>query len=168
MPSVRSSAGRRTARGRPIAAKYHRPPGTSLGRQYSAPTIERWYYEYRRGGLDSLRPRRRSDAGHARELTEKQRKLLLDIRREHPRATTSLILRTLELDGRLEKGAVSVSTVRRLYKDSGLDRLKLDAADGRVRLRWQADQILVLAHRAAHQIDELLSGELNLLGHGAS
>jgi len=57
---------------RAIAAKHHRPPGASLGRQYSAPTVERWYYEYKRGGLDALRPRRRSDAGHARELTEEQ------------------------------------------------------------------------------------------------
>jgi len=28
---------------RAIAAKHHRPPGAPLGRQYSAPTIERWY-----------------------------------------------------------------------------------------------------------------------------
>jgi len=131
---------------RAIAAKYHRPPESSLGRQYSAPTIERWYYEYRHGGLDALRPRRRSDAGHARELTEAQRELLLEIRREHPRATAALILRTLELDGRLEKEAVSVSTVRRLYKEHGLDRLKLDTADGRIRLRWQADRVDAIWH----------------------
>jgi putative transposase len=131
---------------RTIAAKHHRPPESSLGRQYSAPTIERWYYEYRHGGLDALRPRRRSDAGHARELTEAQRELLLAIRREHPRATAALILRTLELDGRLEKGAVSVSTVRRLFKEHGLDRLKLDAADGRIRLRWQADRADAIWH----------------------
>lgn len=131
---------------RAIAAKYHRPPESSVGRQYSAPTIERWYYEYKRGGLDALRPRRRSDAGHARELTDEQRELLIDIRREHPRATASLILRTLELDGRLEKGTVSVSTVRRLYKEHGLDRVKLDTADGRIRLRWQADRADALWH----------------------
>jgi len=131
---------------RAIAAKYHRPPESSLGRQYSAPTIERWYYEYRHGGLDALRPRRRSDAGHARELTEAQRELLLEIRREHPRATAALILRTLELDGRLEKEAVSASTVRRLYKEHGLDRLKLDTADGRIRLRWQADRVDAIWH----------------------
>jgi putative transposase len=131
---------------RAIAAKHHRPPGSVLGRQYSAPTIERWYYEYRHGGLDALRPRRRSDTGHCRELTEAQRELLLDIRREHPRATAALIVRTLELDGRLEKGAVSTSTVRRLYKDNGLDRLKLDTADGRIRLRWQADRADAIWH----------------------
>jgi transposase len=131
---------------RAIAAKHHRPPGTSLGRQYSAPTIERWYYEYRHGGLEALRPRRRSDTGHARELTEEQRALLLDIRREHPRATASVILRTLELDGRLEKGTVSPSTLRRLYQEHGLDRLKADAADGRIRLRWQADRADALWH----------------------
>jgi putative transposase len=131
---------------RALAAKHHRPPGTALGRKYSAPTIERWYYEYKHGGLDALRPRRRCDMGHARELTEQQRALLLDIRREHPRATASLIVRTLVLDGRLSKGVVSVSTVRRLYKQHGLDRVRLDAADGRIRLRWQADRADAIWH----------------------
>jgi transposase InsO family protein len=131
---------------RAIAAKHHRPPGASLGRQYSASTVERWYYEYRHGGLEALRPRRRSDAGHARELTEEQRELLLDIRREHPTATVSLIVRTLVLDGRLEAGAVSASTVRRLYREHGLERVRLDAADGRIRLRWQADRADALWH----------------------
>jgi len=131
---------------RVIAAKYHRPPESSLGRQYAGPTIERWYYDHKKGGLDALRPRRRSDAGHARELTDEQRELLLGIRREHPRATTSLILRTLVLDGRVTKGAVSISTVRRLYREHGLDRLKLATADGRVRLRWQADRADAIWH----------------------
>lgn len=131
---------------RALAGKWHRPPESSLGRQYSAPTIERWYYEYKRGGLEALRPRRRSDVGHARELTDAQRELLLGIRREHPRATTALILRTLELDGRLKKGAVSVSTLRRLYQEHGLERQKRDAVDGRIRLRWQADRADALWH----------------------
>jgi transposase len=74
---------------RAIAAKWHRPPESALGRRYSAPTVERWYYEYKRGGLDALRPRRRSDTGHARDLTEQQRDLLLEIRREHRRATAA-------------------------------------------------------------------------------
>lgn len=81
-----------------------------------------------------------------RELTEQQRALLLDIRREQPRATASLIVRTLVLEGRLSKGVVSVSTVRRLYKQQGLDRVRLDAADGRIRLRWQADRADAIWH----------------------
>jgi putative transposase len=131
---------------RVIAAKYHRPPESKLGRRYSGPTIERWYYEYKRAGLVALQPRRRGDAGHARELTKEQRELLLAIRREHPTATTSLILRTLELDGRLAKEAVSESTVRRLYQEHGLERQKRDVPDGRVRLRWQADRADALWH----------------------
>ena len=131
---------------RVIAEKPHRAPGSSVGRKFAGPTIERWYYAHKRGGLEALRPRRRSDVGHARELTAEQRELLLGIRREHPIATTSLILRTLELDGRITKGAVSLSTVRRLYGEHCLDRLKLAAADGRVRLRWQADQADALWH----------------------
>ena len=98
-------------------------------------------------GLPALRPRRRRDRGHARELTPEQRELLLDIRREHPRASAALIVRTLELDGRLTKGAVSLSTVRRLYGEHGLDRIAVRAStDGRVRLRWQADRADALWH----------------------
>lgn len=131
---------------RTIAAKHHRPPGASFGRKYSAPTVERWYYEYKRAGLDGLKPRRRSDAGHARELTDEQRDLLLAIRREHPRATATVILRTLVLDGRIAKGTVSVSTVRRFYQEHGLERLDAATPDGRVRLRWQADRADALWH----------------------
>lgn len=140
------SHGELAAEIRAISEKHHRPPDSKLGRTYSAPTIERWYYEYKHGGLEALRPRRRSDAGHARELTDEQRELLLSIRREHPRATVTLILRTLELDGRLKKGAVSVSTLRRLYQEHGLDKLKLAAPNGRLRLRWQADRADAIWH----------------------
>ncbi|MBX3276326.1 MAG: DDE-type integrase/transposase/recombinase [Sandaracinaceae bacterium] len=131
---------------RDVSRHLHRPPGRRVSRRYSKATIERWYYGYKRGGLAALRPRRRSDAGHARELTEEQRTLLLEIRREHPRASAALIVRTLELDGRLAKGAVSASTVRRLYEQHGLDRLSIQAAGGPVRLRWQADRVDALWH----------------------
>ncbi|MCB9536001.1 MAG: hypothetical protein H6704_07015 [Myxococcales bacterium] len=50
-----------------------RPPGASTTRTYGVSTMERWFYAYKRGGLDALRPRRRSDAGHARDLTAAQR-----------------------------------------------------------------------------------------------
>jgi putative transposase len=124
----------------------HRPPHSRSGRTYSKATIERWYYRYKKRGLAGVTPRRRNDRGHARELTDAQRELLLAIRREHPTTSAALILRTLEFDGRLQKGAVSLSTLRRLYGQHGLDRVALRAADGRVRLRWQADRADALWH----------------------
>jgi transposase InsO family protein len=131
---------------RAIAREWHRPPGTSTSRRYSEPTIERWYYRFKKDGLEGLKPKRRSDIGHARELTEQQRELLCAIRREHPTTSAALIVRTLELDGRLAKGAVSLTTVRRLYRSEGLDRVTLRVADGRVRMRWQADRVDALWH----------------------
>jgi len=132
---------------RRLSRQRFRPPGSATTKRYSVTTLERWYYAYRKGGLVALEPQRRSDGGRARALTDEQRKLLLDIRREHRSASVPLILRTLELDGRLDKDAVSAQTVRRLYVDHGLDRIPLrDGSSPKVRLRWQADRPGALWH----------------------
>jgi putative transposase len=130
-----------------ISQQRLRPPGSEHTRSFSVPTLERWYYRYRRGGLTALRPRSRSDRGRARELTDEQRALLCDIRSEHPSASVPLILRTLVADGRLQKEAVSEPTVRRLFAERGLDRVPLrDGASPKTRLRWQADRPGALYH----------------------
>lgn len=130
-----------------LAKKRYRAPGSKLGRSFSVPTLERWYYRYKRGGLAALRPGPRSDRGRARDLTDEQRQLLLDIRAEYRSASVPLILRTLVTEGRLEQGVVSRATVRRLYVAHGLDRIPLrDGASPKTRLRWQAEQPGALWH----------------------
>lgn len=114
-----------------------RPPGSVRTRTYSVPTLERWYYAYRAGGLAALHPERRSDRGHAQRLTEGQRNLLLGIRKERPRVSAALILRTLEADGRIDRGVVSESTVRRLFGEHGLDRASMAQRDREPRRRWE-------------------------------
>lgn len=124
---------------RELSRKSYRPPGAAADRQYAEATLERWYYAWRIGRLEALRPRPRSDRGHAQELTLEQRELLLAIRREHPTASAALILRTLVLDGRLEPDSVSAPTVRRLYAQHGLDRRsRAQGGGGTPRRRWQA------------------------------
>ena len=124
-----------------------RAPGSRLTRKYSLSTLERWYYSYKNHGLDGLLPRQRSDQGRARELTEEQRKLLSDIRREHPSASVALILRTLELEGRLSKGAVSETTVRRYFRQEGLSRQATRLpGEPKQRLRWEAAYAGALFH----------------------
>jgi putative transposase len=115
------------------------PPGASATRRFAAPTIERWFYAFKKNGIEGLKPQGRSDRGHAQELSAELRELLLAIRREHSSASVPLILRTLEADGRLEKGKVSATTIRRLYVEHGLDRKTLKLSGSRAtRLRWQA------------------------------
>lgn len=124
-----------------------RPPGSKTTKRYSVSTLERWYYAYRKHGLSGLMPRPRSDRGRAQDLTPELRELLLDIRREHPHATVPVILRTLVADGRMEKDATSATTLRRFFKEAGLDRIGLrDGQTGKTRLRWQAERPMALWH----------------------
>jgi putative transposase len=125
-----------------------RPPRSHSSRCYSIATLERWYYAYKEGGLEALRPQSRTDKGRGRELTSAQRELLVAIRTEHPTASVSLILRTLVAQGRLQSGAISESTVRRFYQERGLDRRTLGSGSegGKVRLRWQAERPMALWH----------------------
>ncbi len=132
-----------------LSQQRFRPPGAKATKAYSVATLERWYYAYKSGNLEALRPAPRSDRGRCRDLTEAQRKLLAAIREEHPSASVPVILRTLVAEGRLEAGAISASSVRRFYQEQGLDRISLrSGSDGRgkVRLRWQAERPGALWH----------------------
>jgi putative transposase len=132
-----------------LSEQRFRPPRAKATKTYSLATLERWYYAYKSGGLEALRPCPRSDRGRCRELTEEQRKLLATIREEHPSASVPVILRTLVAEGRIAKGAISASSVRRFYQEQGLDRVSLrsgNGARGKVRLRWQAERPGALWH----------------------
>lgn len=132
-----------------LSEKRFRPPESKSTRAYSVATLERWYYSYKSGGLEALRPSARSDRGRCRDLTPEQRKLLAAIREEHPSASVPVILRTLVAEGRLDKDAISASSVRRFYQERGLDRLSLrqgQSGRGKVRLRWQAERPGALWH----------------------
>jgi transposase InsO family protein len=131
---------------RGLSRQRFRPPGADSTRTWSVTTLERWYYAYKVKGLAGLLPQLRSDRGRARTLPAPLRELLLDIRREHPSASVPLVLRTLQADGRLSPGAVSSSTVRRLYRAHGLDRRPRESPGATTRLRWQAERPGALWH----------------------
>lgn len=130
-----------------LSTQRFRAPRAHCSQTYSTATLERWYYAYKAHGLEGLRPKTRADKGRGRELNDEQRELLLGIRKEHPNASVPLILETLIADGRLEKNAISATTVRRLYTEHGLDRVSLgQSGGGKVRLRWQAEHPGALWH----------------------
>jgi len=141
------SRGELRAELRALSRQRFRPPRRQHTRTFAVSTLERWYYRYRRGGLAALRPAPRGDRGRGRGLPQVLVDLLLDIRREHPSASAELILRTLVADGRMSPGAVSATTVRRLYQDHGLDRVPMrDGKGAHTRLRWQAERPNALWH----------------------
>jgi putative transposase len=130
-----------------LSRKRFRPPEAESTRCFAVPTLERWFYAYRRGGLAALRPEPRSDRGYAKNLTPEQRELLLDIRQEHRSASVPLILDTLVAEGRLDKDCVSPPTVRRLLAAHDLRRTAACQQNGsKTRLRWSADRPGALWH----------------------
>ncbi len=130
-----------------LSQQRYRPPRSRATRTYAVPTLERWFYAHRKGGLEALKPKERSDRGHAHRLDEPMRKLLLSIRREHPTVSAPVIIRTLELDGRLDEGLLGPATLRRLYAQNGLNAAAVRLmAGGKARRRWQADKAGALWH----------------------
>ena len=113
--------GERSAILRNLSEQRVRPPGSDLTRCYSVPTLERWLYDFKRGGLAALVPQTRSDGGRGRDLDAGLRELLCDIRREHPNVSVTVILRTLRADGRVGDD-VKECTVRRMFAERGLVR----------------------------------------------
>lgn len=130
---------------RELASQPVRPPGSEVSRRYAASTLERWFYAYKKDGLSGLHPRR-TCTGHAQALTDEQRELLLQIRRDHPRVSAALILRTLIAEQRLAEGLVSEPTLRRLYARAGLDRRSLSQGQPQARRRWQTPAPNMLWH----------------------
>jgi transposase InsO family protein len=105
-------------------------------RRVAYKTLEEWYYKYCSGGFDALKPRPRKDRHKSRVLAEDLQQLVLDMKREDPGRTAHLILRELELAGRIRAGQASVSSVQRLLHRNGLSvpRLEWDHA---ARYRWE-------------------------------
>src|SRR3989441_3937469 len=73
-------------------------------RRVAYKTLEEWYYKYRNGGFDALKPRPRKDRNRSRVLAEDLQQLVLDMKREDPGRSAHVILRELELAGRITAG----------------------------------------------------------------
>ena len=106
-------------------------------RRVAYKTLEEWFYKYRNGGFDALKPRPRSDRNKSRILPEDIQQLILEMKREDPGRSAKLILRELELAGRIGPGQASVSMVQRLLRRHGLSvpRMEWDHAAS---YRWEA------------------------------
>lgn len=100
-------------------------------------TLEEWFYKYRNGGFEALKPRPRKDRNKSRVLAEDLQQLVLEMKREDPGRSAHLILREMELAGRIAAGQASVSCVQRLLHRHGLSvpRMEWDHA---ARYRWEA------------------------------
>lgn len=124
----------------------YRPPNANRTRTFVFSTFERWYYDYLRKGLEGLARKIRSDRGFAKNLTEEERALLLDIAEQQPEVSIPIMLREVAATGRLRAGVVSESTIRRLFDAHGLNRRQRRALVTKGRRRWQREHPHELWH----------------------
>lgn len=92
-----------------LSKKHFRPPKSVTTKRISVATLERWYYAYRREGLEGLKPESRSDRGRGQERHPSKRSCCATSVENTPHAAVPLILRTLVADGRLDADAVSAT-----------------------------------------------------------
>lgn len=96
---------------------YDSPEGQLVS--FSARTIEDWYLDWRHGGLEGLKPRKRSDAGISRAIEPEICELIFDLKREKPRRSIKRIIRMLERENKVSAGELKKSTVHRLLQSQG-------------------------------------------------
>jgi putative transposase len=105
---------------RELASRDYDIPG-SVRRDIGEKTIEAWYYAWRRGGIDALSPRPRSDRGRSRLPIEVQ-DAILDAKRDKPRRSIDQLILLLEKGGLAARGTLPRSSVHRLLQRHGLSR----------------------------------------------
>jgi len=117
--SARLEHGDRRAYFEQAAARRHERPDGMLV-TLSPRTIEQWFYAHRRGGLNALMPRTRSDRGHSRVIDDELTELIVRCKREKPRRSIRRIIRMLERAKRVRNGQLSRSSVHRLLSERGI------------------------------------------------
>jgi len=119
------------------AAAPHHIPGSR--RVYLAEkTIEAWYYDYRREGIEALAPKVRCDAGQSKLPPEVQAAVLA-AKRDNPKRSIKRIITLLEMKGVVAKGVLNKSSVHRLLKSQGISTLKIEGAESEEHRRFVAE-----------------------------
>lgn len=93
------------------------PDGTTF--QYEYKTIEKWASMYRRGGVDALMPKNRSDKGSTRVLSDTAIEEIYRVKQAFPRLNSTQIHAHLVKESFIP-ASVSVSTVQRFIKKHDL------------------------------------------------
>lgn len=101
-----------------LAARHYDIPG-SRNSLLSEKTIEAWYYAWRRGGIEALTPKARSDRGQSKISPELQ-EAILAAKRENPRRSIRGIRRLLERRGTVARDELSRSAIHRLLQAHSL------------------------------------------------
>ncbi len=90
--------------------------------QIGEKTIESWYYDWKRDGIDGLMQQKRNDRGLSKIASELQ-EAILNAKRENPKRSIRQIKQLLESTGIAAKGVLSRSSIHRLLQIHGMSRM---------------------------------------------
>ena len=103
-----------------IVAAEHQIPG-SLRPRVAESTLRDWLRDYRAGGFEALKPKKRIDAGHPRALEPALVERLLQIKEQEPDLSVRLIIKQVRKEGMIATDRhLPRTTVHRLFKQHGL------------------------------------------------
>ena len=102
----------------------------------SARTLRRWYANYRKVGIEGLKPKRRSDLGKPRKHNQAKVDRAEAAKRENPVRSDIIINKLLQAEFASELPA---STLYRHLRLRGVTKTQLGVTEEKVRCRWTRD-----------------------------
>lgn len=87
----------------------------------SPETIQRWYYDWKRGGIDALVPKTRTDCGKTR-LPTHIADLIIACKRDNPARSIRSLIHLIEQQGAVAKSTLSRASVHRFLQQNKLSQ----------------------------------------------
>lgn len=106
---------------RELAQRNYAIPG-SRRTQLGEKTIQAWYYNWLKGGIEALVPQIRTDRGLSK-LAPAVQEDILNAKRENPRRSIRQIQQLLETAGVVADNVLSRSSIHRLLQTHGISRM---------------------------------------------
>lgn len=105
---------------RELASKSYNIPDSK--RTYiSKDSILRWYYEWKRGGIEALQPLSRDDKGKT-QLPPDIQEAIIQLKQDNPARSITTIVNMIERQGLVSKGKLSRSSVHRFLQHHRLSK----------------------------------------------
>ena len=102
-----------------LAKNSYQLPDCDQATYLSPKTVERWYYLWKKQGVDALAPKVRADRNHSR-LPEVIQTALIKAKQENPRRSLDTLLQLMHDEGLIGTGELSRSSIHRLLQAKGL------------------------------------------------
>jgi putative transposase len=98
---------------------YHIPDSRRV--HLSEETILRWYYDWKRGGIEALIPKSRCDKGKT-QLSVEIQNALIGTKKDNPARSLNTLIQMLEKQGLIAKGKLARATVHRFLQHQQLSK----------------------------------------------